>query len=169
MRLCVSVRTEPLRVGQRCNYTACQHRACGGRCTGVVWVRVKSPVCVCVFLCFLPFPGRYGHGFEMFCLASDGGSSAAATVVASACKVGGAKNSSRLIHLLCGILFYFFHYLLIFFSLRSASPGVQSRARGRAAVERCHLEAAAGTALPRPHCHPDGLLPGWSPPAGRVS
>lgn len=100
-------------------------------------------------------PASYGHGFEMFCLASDGG-----TVVASACKVGvaNAVNADEL-SLRDSRSFV----------LRSALPGGQSRARSRAAVERRHLEAAAGAALPRPHRHPDGLLPGRSPPAGRVT
>lgn len=75
--------------GQRCNYTACQHQACRGRRTGVVWAVSNHR------RAFSVFSTRYGHGFEMFCLASDG---AAATVVASACKVGGAKPVGRLLN-----------------------------------------------------------------------
>lgn len=61
----------------------------------------------CVF--FSPPPTRYGHGFEMFCLASDG-----ATVVASACKVGVVKTVRRLLDYLCVIYQFVLFFLNLF-------------------------------------------------------
>lgn len=52
----------------------------------IPYITVLVFLCRCLFLSL----SRYGHGFEMFCLASD----AARTVVASACKV--VSHHSRL-------------------------------------------------------------------------
>lgn len=91
------------RAGRRCNCSAGHHQAHRGRCRcQSSWV--KSQLCF-----FFSPPTRYGHGFEMFCLASDG-----ATVVASACKVGVVKTVRRLLDYLCVIYQFVLFFLNLF-------------------------------------------------------